>query len=198
MTPIPCPRCQTLEDENAYLRLRLADRLNADLVRILIETFAFSPVESRLVAALYQARSLIPIFDLELVIKSDANQDYGLHSNPVSVFLSRIRAKTSPAFIDTIRGQGLALSAQARRLVAEAVERDRNAHLPEASPLPPHSPQSTETWTRERRRKLHRLLRLDGASYEQAARILKTTRGAVASAAKRFGYQTHEASKLSS
>lgn len=190
-----CDRCAALEDEVAYLRLRLADRLNADLVRILIESFALSPIESRMVAALYQARAMMPVFDLELVVKSDGNADYGLHSNPVSVFLCRIRAKVGADFITTIRGQGLTLGDRARRLIAEAVERDRQVLQPEASPLPPNVG-TTEVWTRDRRRKLHRLLRLDGVSYDVAAVALRTTRGSVASAARRFGYQTADASKL--
>ena len=50
-----CDRCAALEDEVQYLRIRLADRLNVDLIRVVHDAFGLAPAEAKMVAALYQA-----------------------------------------------------------------------------------------------------------------------------------------------
>jgi hypothetical protein len=172
-----CVRCASLEDEVAYLRERLAERLDADLVRILAKTFGLTVGQARVVAFLFRARTLVPLFDLEDACRGDHAAEHSYSGNLISAFVYQIRRKAGRGFVVTYRGAGMGLSDEARRLIAEAVRADteaRTAVIP--APVP------REKWQRQWSDgdvALLRLYRDQGLTYPKIAKKFGVTRSAI-------------------
>lgn len=176
-----CDRCAALEDEVTYLRERLGDRLDADIVRILTKTFRFTSYESRVIAILYKARGLVRTYELETAARDDHTRDYALSANTVAVMVSRIRKKVGHAFLQTIRAHGFALSDDARLAIARAIEADKQARTAEDIVVTP----ICKTWTPQAVGKLAQMRR-QGWTYAECARAFKVSRNAAIGAGNRY------------
>lgn len=174
-----CDRCAALEDELAYLRDRLADRLSADLLRVLYKTFGLPTSEAKLVAALFQARGVVPYADLERRLITDHVEEYA-DPNTAHVFVYRIRKRLGVDFVDTVRTQGFALSDRARLAIANAINADTEARTATDIVVRHFAPH----WTDEIVQQLQDIRR-QGLSYAECAARFGVTRGAVAGAIHR-------------
>lgn len=176
-----CDRCAALEEEVTYLRERLGDQLNKDIVRILMKTFGVTHGEGSVITALFQARgALTSAYALGDLVRLDHSRTYD--GNTVQVFIMRVRQKTDRDFIVTYPRVGYALSDAARLAVAEALRADAAAATA-AEPIPI---KVSTTWDARRLGELSRLHFKEGLYFSECARRMKVSRNAVISAANRY------------
>lgn len=176
-----CDRCEALQEEVSYLRERLGEQLNKDLVRVMMKTFGVTHGEGSVIVALFQARgALMSGYALGDTVRLDHSRTYD--SNTVQVFIMRVRQKTSPDFIVTYPRVGYALSDAARLAIVEAIKADTVAATA-AEPVPL---KVGVTWDARRIGELSRLHFKKGLYFSECARIMKISRNACIGAANRY------------
>lgn len=117
-----CPRCADLQEELAYLRSELGDRVRADEVEELKRAFGLTPQTARLLLVLHQARGrTMTRHQIEDAVPAKCEDDertYGF----VSVIVCQLRRRVGFRNIENIFAAGYRLSPEMNARVAAIVE----------------------------------------------------------------------------
>lgn len=113
-------RIARLEEENAWLRRELGDMVTANELRDLRRAIPMEPKQAKLILRLYHARGRV-VTHAQL---ADTLGPEGTISS-VKVHFSRLRHLFGQSLVENAYGLGYALTPQAIRLVAAALDYQR-------------------------------------------------------------------------
>lgn len=173
-----CGRCEELEDEVTWLRERVGEQINEDLLGSLRVAFGVTGGEARLLATLFQAATFLSRDVLTESVKIDQAAD--VESRLVDVLVLRARKRLGRGAIETIRGAGYRLSSTGRQQIIDALLGN-----PSTAPNTDYiTERYRKVWSDETVLEIARLRR-QHASYGQIGAVFGVSRSTIASVCRR-------------
>jgi hypothetical protein len=173
-----CEHCLELKEEIAWLRQRLGEQEDLELLHRLRTLFGFSPAEARLAQRLYQAKGIVSHGALEDVVHADPSRDYDRGN--LNTVMKRVRDKLGGySSVDRAPCIGYVLSVKGRETI-DAALRD-NQPPPYSKPDRRYRP-----WTTRELKELGLMVAQRDASWAAIGAALGRTAGSAWNAANRY------------